>query len=193
MRLPAAVVLGFMLAACGSESGKAQQSPSGRSMTDLSAGPIPSFDGRMVVGSGQSVFGMILRGDDAAHPGFMRVEMLTSQTSGQMRLGAAKIDAMSFVYELDCATMRYRLASQVNYQRNGQPVARVDLANTIIDGPMADYLQPACGRPPGEGIELGAAFSSMETFLATADPMQDPRHAGAAQPVITSALPPQRN
>lgn len=193
MRLAAAVALGFVLAACGAEAGKAQQPPPRISVTDLSDQPVPSFDGRLIVGSGLGVFGMVLRGNDQAEPGFILVEMLTSQTTSQMRRGSAKIDAMSFVYQLDCATMRYRLANQVSYERDGQPISRTNLDNALIDGPMADYLQPACGRTPPEGIQLDAEFSSMEAFLAVADTILAPRRAALPRTTITVTPASPRN
>lgn len=181
----AAVALGFILAACGGETSKAQQPSSRVSVTDLSNTPAPSFDGRLIIGSGLGVFGMVLRGDDEAEPGFILVEMLTSQTASQMRQGPAKIDGLSFVYQLDCSTMRYRLANQVNYRRDGQPIMRVNLDNAVIDGPMADHLQPACGRATPEELELGVEFASMEAFLEAADLILTPRRAALPPTTIT--------
>jgi hypothetical protein len=193
MRFAAAVALGFLLAACGAEAGKTQQSPSRVSVTDLSDTPVPTFDGQLIIGDELGVFGMVLRENDEAEPGFILVEMLTSQTTSQMRMGSAKIDAMSFVYQLDCSTMRYRLANQVDYRRDGQPMYRVNLDNALIDGPMADYLQPACGRAPPEGIQLGTRFSSMGTFLAIADTILAPRRAALPRAIITGTSAPPRN
>jgi len=193
MRLTAAVALGFLLAACRAEAGQTQQSPSRVSVTDLTETSAPSFEGRLIIGNGLGVFGMVLRGDDEADRGFILVEMLTSQTTSQMRIGSAKIDAMSFVYQLDCSTMRYRLAHQVDYERDGQPMYRINLDNALIDGPMADYLQPACGRAPPEGIQLGTLFSSMESFLAAADPVLEPRRAALPRATITVTPAPPRN
>ena len=104
-----------------------------------------------------------------------------------MRLGDAKIDAMSFVYDLDCATMRYRLAYQVMYERSGQPVSRTNLDNAMIEGPMVPYLQPACGLAVPEGLQSGAEFDSMETFLAVVDPILEPRRAHLPRPTIVVA------
>ncbi len=188
----AAVALGFVLAGCGVETSAAQQPPSQTTITDLSGTDIPSFDGRLVVGPGLAVFGMISRGRDETNAGLLLVEMLTSQTDAQMRMGSVKIDAMSFVYQLDCSTMRYRLANQVDYTRSGQPLYRVNLNNDIIDGPMADYLQPACGRAPGAGIELGLEFSSMNDFLARADAILAPRNV-ALPPTTVTVTPSERN
>jgi hypothetical protein len=189
----AAVVLGCVLAACGAETSKAQQPPSRISVPDLANTPAPSFDGRLIVGKGLGVFGMVLRGSDETDPGFILVEMLSSETDSQMRLGPAKISGLSFVYQLDCSTMRYRLANQVMYERNGQPIVRVKLDNAVVDDAMADYLQPACGRAAPDGIELGPAFTSMETFLEAADLILTPRRAALPQATITITPAPQRN
>lgn len=102
-----------------------------------------------------------------------------------MRMGDAKIDVMSFVYDLDCTTMQYRLANQFSYERNGQPVSRTNLDNAKIEGPMEPYLQMACGREMPESLQAGEAFSSLETFLAAADPILEPRIASLPRPTIT--------
>lgn len=189
----AAVALGSVLAACGPDVGHTQQPPSQVTITDLSDAEMPSFEGRLVIGPGLGVFGMISRGQDGADAGLILVEMLTSQTVAQMRRGSVKIDALSFVYQLDCTTMRYRLANQVNYDRNGQPLYRVNLNNAMIDGPMADYLQPACGRSPGSGIELGSEFSSMGDFLTRADTILAPRRAALPPMTVTVTPVPRQN
>jgi hypothetical protein len=193
MRWAAAVVLGFMLAASEAEAGKAQQPPSRVTVTDLSGTAVPSFDGHLIVGSGLSVFGMVPRGMDATEPGLVLVEMLTSQTSSQVRRGSAKIDAMSFVYQLDRVTMRYRLANQVNYSRDGQPLYRVNLDNAFIEGPMSAYLESASGRTPPDGIESGAEFASIADFLAAADPILAPRRAALPPMTVTITPAPRRN
>ena len=191
MRVGAAVLLGLTLAACGADTGAAQQSPSRVTVTDLRGTPIPSFAGQLVIGSGIGVFGMVPRAPRDPTTGIMVVEMLTSQTTSQLRRGDAKIDVMSFVYDVDCTTMRYRLAYQVSYERNGQPVHRTNLDNAMIEGPMAPYLQSACGLDVPEGLQSGAEFSSMEAFLATADPILELRRASLPQQTLT-ITPPQR-
>jgi hypothetical protein len=140
---------------------------------------------------GLGVFGMVTRGAHHTEPDLVVVEMLTSQTSTQMRMGAAKIDAMSFVYDLDCATMRYRLNHQVSYERTGQPVMQTNLNNAMIEGPMASYLQFACGQTVPDGLQLGEVFSSMEGFLSAADPILEPRLANLPRPSII--LTPRRS
>ena len=70
---------------------------------------------------------------------------------------------------------------------------RVNLDNALIDGPMADYLQPACGRASPEDIQLGARFSSMEAFLAAADSILAPRRAALPRATITVTPAPPRN
>lgn len=185
MRIAAAVLLGLAVAACGADSGAAQQTPPRVTVTDLRGTPTPSFDGRLLISDRHSVFGMIVRSPRDPATGLMVVEMLTSQTASQVHLGGAKIDAMSFVYDLDCATMRYRLAHQVMYERTGRPVSQTNLDNTMIDGPMASYLQPACGREASGGVQTGETFASMEAFLAAADLIEEPYRANLPRPTIT--------
>lgn len=114
----------------------------------------------------------------------MVVEMLTSQTASQMHIGGAKVDAMSFVYDLDCATMRYRLDHQVMYERTGRPVSQTNLDNAMIEGPMGAYFQPACGREASSG-RTGETFTSMEAFLTAADLIAEPYRANLPRPTIT--------
>ena len=191
MRVGTGVLLGLTLAACGVDSGAAQQSSSRVTVTDLRGTPIPSFDGQLVIGTGIGVFGMVPRAPRDPTTGVMVVEMLTSQTTSQLHRGTAKIDVMSFVYDLDCATMHYRLAYQVSYERSGQPVSRTNLDNAMIEGPMAPYLQTACGLEMPEGLERGAEFGSMEAFLAVADPILEPRRANLPRQTII-ITPPRR-
>ena len=158
MKVAAVLLIGLTLAACNAE-GVAAQQPSPRArIVDLSRAPIPSLDGQLVIGDGLAVFGLVARGAHETEPGLVVVEMLTSQTSSQMRMGDAKIDAESFVYELDCATMRYRLNHQVSYERTGQPVMRTNLNNAMIEGPMASYLKAACGQAVPDDLQLGENF-----------------------------------
>jgi hypothetical protein len=184
MKGSAAALIGLTLAACNAE-GVAAQQPSPRPRTvDLSRAPIPSLDGQLVIGDGLAVFGLVARGGHETEPGLLVVEMLTSQTSTQMRMGDAKIDAMSFVYDLDCATMRYRLNHQVSYESTGQPVMQTNLNNAMIEGPMASYLQAACGQAVPDGLQLGEDFLSMEGFLSVADPILEPRLASLPRPSV---------
>jgi hypothetical protein len=190
MKVAAVVLIGLTLAACNAE-GVAAQQPSPRArIVDLSRAPIPSLDGQLVIGDGLAVFGLVARGAHETEPSLVVVEMLTSQTSSQLRMGDAKIDAMSFVYDLDCATMRYRLNHQVSYERTGQPVMRTNLNNAMIEGPMASYLKAACGQAVPDDLQLGENFSSMEGFLSVADPILEPRLANLPRPSI---IVPPRN
>ena len=184
MKGAAAVLIGLTLVACNAESVGAQQPSPRARMIDLSGAPIPSLDGQLVIGDGLAVFGLVARGAHETDTGLVVVEMLTSQTSAQIRVGGAKIDAMSFVYDLDCATMRYRLDHQLSYERTGQPVMRTNLNNAMIEGPMASYLQVACGQTVPDGLQLGEVFSSMEGFLSAADPILEPRVANLPRPSI---------
>ena len=193
MKRATAVLIGLTLAACNAESVSAQQPSPRARIVDLSRAPIPPIDGQLVIGDGLAVFGLLARGVHQTEPGLVVVEVLTSQTSAQMRMGDAKIDAASFVFDLDCATMRYRLNHQIFYERTGEPVTRTNLDNEMIEGPMASYLQTACGRDIPDGLQLGEAFSSMEAFLSAADTILEPRRANLPRPTVTITSPRSQN
>ncbi|WP_332678586.1 hypothetical protein [Brevundimonas sp.] len=185
MRIAAAVLLGFALVGCRAEPTKAQQSSPSVTLTNLSGAPVPSFDGRLVIGDGLSVFGLVARGVHETDPGIVVVEMLDSQTSSQMRIRDAKIDAMSFIYEVDCASLRYRLAGQTMYERSGQPIARTHIDNVMIEELLAP-LQAACGGELTSDWKWGTEFTSMEGFLSAADPILEPRRTALPTVTITS-------
>lgn len=140
------------------------------------------------MGDGISVFGVVLRGSHDAGPHIALVELLDSQTTTLVRLGDVKIDAISFLYEVDCTGSRYRLAGQVMYARSGQPITQTHIDNPMAEGPLASYLDAACGRDLTSEWTWGPKFSSMDGFLSAADTILEPRRA-ALPPVTITAIP----
>ncbi len=192
MRLAAAILLGLGIAGCTSEPTEAQQAPPRVTLSDQSGEAIPSFDGRVIIGDDLSVFGLVPRDRHAADPGIMLVELLDSQTTSEMHVRAVKIDAISFLYELDCDGSRYRLTGQVMYARSGQPIMRTEIDNPTVEGPLDGSLRAACGNELTPTWSWGPEFSSIEGFLSAADPILEPRRA-AVPPVTITAIPQPQN
>lgn len=191
MRIAATVLLGLALVGCRAEPATARQSSPTVTLTDLSGAPVPSLDGQLVIGDGLSVFGMVPRGAHESDPDIIVVEMLDSQTTSHLRVRDAKIDAISFIYEVDCAGSRYRLSGQRMYARSGQPVTQTHINNALIEGQLPALLQSVCSPALPPDLKLGAAFSSMEGFLSAADAILAPRRAALPPVTITVTPPPE--
>ena len=190
MRFVAAVVLSLLLPACEAGSKDTQQSPH-LSIADLTAEPVTSFEGQLVVGNGPlDVYGLVARGQHPQDPALIVVELLTSQTASAMQHRGIKIDVLSTVIDFDCSSLRYRRSQQISYAASGQPLVRLNNETSMTDLPSNSILGVACD-PGMPGVENRGHFSSMPEFLAQADAVLKPRRATLA-PVIVTATPSTR-